>query len=97
MILTCFKRTFQFFLCGIGVIVISCVNEFFFGTGLTHPMWDPHYNWLPILAKLLIVSLFGAAALIAAGQTSTDEPAFDDSEPEPTPAYRYPLHTAASN
>lgn len=62
MINTAIAKTTFYFLLGMWVIVASCLYNFFYQSGLTHPMWNADYNWFPILAEILSVSLLGGAA-----------------------------------
>lgn len=54
------SRTLYFAICGVAIITVSCLNELFNGTGLTHPVWDASYNWLPLIGVIMAVSLGGS-------------------------------------
>jgi hypothetical protein len=54
------SRTIFLAFMGITIVVFLCVNEILNGTGLTHPIWDKTYNWLPLFRDILYISFVGA-------------------------------------
>ncbi len=53
-------RTLFIVFTGFLIIAVLCVNELLNGTGLSHPIWDKTYSWLPLLKDILYISFVGA-------------------------------------
>lgn len=50
---------------GVGVTIMFalCMLEIFYGNGLTHPMWDQNYDWMPLFRRVAYVSAIGGITL----------------------------------
>lgn len=59
MVTKSISKTMFYFFMGIGIIAGLCVYELFYGAGLTHPMWDRDYSWLPLFQYVGIASVIG--------------------------------------
>jgi len=59
------SRTLFLNFVGISIIMLLCINEFYNGTGLTHPLWDVTYDWLTLFRNIMFISFVGALSSVA--------------------------------
>lgn len=58
---TFLSKTFMYFFIAAGAVSGSCVYELFFGTGLSHPIWNEQFNWFPIIVQMAVLSMVAGA------------------------------------
>lgn len=63
MITKILRATMWFIGAGIAIVFVLCLLEVFYGYGLTHPMWDQSYNWVPLVRSTLYISFVGGITM----------------------------------
>lgn len=60
MIFALMKRILLYSAIGCSLLVMACMAEILYGSGMTHPIWDRNYNWTPIVILILAASMTAA-------------------------------------
>lgn len=62
MILQATKRALLYGAVGLCLLVIACIGEIMYGTGMSHPIWNREYDWSPIIYGILTTTSVMAGA-----------------------------------
>lgn len=71
MIYSVILRTLLYAGVGGCMLIGACVAEILYGNGMSHPVWNRDYDWMPIITLITILSFVTA---LARTFTSTSHP-----------------------